>query len=140
MFYRFHVNVYAMPEHALPAEPLELRGVAIERRHVQAFDAFLPVTFEQAAAELGKLPRIDAEPDGFFVIAGEQDQRRWQVDGHLFDFNDQLHRMELHGECPPADFDALLQCVGWPETPLAFELVREGVAVEEPAFRAWACS
>ena len=139
MFYRFHVNVYALPPHASLGERIELRGAPINTLRIRALDAYLPVTFEQAAVELSKLPRLDAEPDGFFVIAGEQDERRWQVDGHLFDFNDQLHRVELHGECPPAFFDALLECVGWPGTTLAFELVREGVVVDEATFRNWAC-
>jgi hypothetical protein len=97
------------------------------------------VTFEQAVDELRKLPRLDAEPDGFFVIAGDDYARRWQVDGHLFDFNDRLHRVQLHGECPPAVFDALLRSFGWPETTLAFELVMEAIVLDEAAFRAWAC-
>jgi hypothetical protein len=139
MFYRFHVNVYAWPTQVSAGEPLALRGQALATFRVKTFDEFLPVTFEQAIAELCKLPRLDAEPDGFFVIAGEQDQRRWQVDGHLFDFNDRLHRMELHGACPPAFFDALITCVGWPGMTLAFEMVHEGVLVNEAAFRQWAC-
>ncbi len=35
-------------------------------------------------------------------------------------------------------FNALLGCFGWPQTPLAFELVMEGVALDEPNFRQWA--
>ncbi len=77
------------------------------------------------------------ELDGSFVISGDDaDGNRWQVDGHLFDFEDRLHRVELHGHCPPAAFDDLLRCVGWPAQPLAFEMVREGATLDEAAFRA----
>lgn len=85
-----------------------------------------------------KLPRLDAEPDGFFVIAGDHEGVRWQVDGQMFDFNDRLHRVELHGQCPLAAFDDLLRAFGWPDAPLVFELVQEGVALAESEFRAWA--
>jgi hypothetical protein len=103
-----------------------------------SFRAYFRVTFDQAMRALARLPRVDVEPDGFFVIAGDSDGQRWQVDGHLYDFNDRLHRVELHGQCPPAAFDAILACIGWPATPLAFELVMEGVALDEAAFRKWA--
>ncbi|HEX6963226.1 MAG TPA: hypothetical protein VF175_15270 [Lacipirellula sp.] len=138
MPYRFHCNVFARPSHASESGIIELRGLQLPTIVARAFDAFLPVTFEQAIESLSKLPRLDAEPDGFFVIAGDADGRRWQVDGHLFDFNDRLHRVELHGQCPPNAFDSLVQCFGWPGATLAFELVMEGVALEEAAFRQWA--
>ena len=84
---------------------------------------------------LVRLPRMVFEPDGSFVVSGDVEGRRWQVDGHLFDFAGRLHRMELHGACPPHAFDALLQCVGWPEETVLFEMVREGETVEEGEFR-----
>jgi hypothetical protein len=126
MLRSFHVNVYARPSDF--ASNFSLR------------DAFLPVSFEQALDALTRLPRMDVEPDGFFVLAGETDSVRWQIDGHLFDFGDRMHRVELRGECPAEMFDDLLRCFGWPETPLIFELVREGVALEEAAFREWAAT
>jgi hypothetical protein len=49
-----------------------------------------------------------------------------------------LHRVDLHGQCPRETFDAILACLGWPTTPLLFELVKEGVAMEETEFREWA--
>jgi hypothetical protein len=140
MLYRFHCNIFALPPHAKDDNEVVLRGVSALILQAQPFDAYLPVTFEQAIDALAKLPRLDAEPDGFFVIAGDHDGGRWQVDGHLFDFNDRLHRVELHGECPPETFDALLRCIGWPETQLAFELVMEGVALDEASFRSWAAA
>ena len=110
--YRFHVNLFAEPK-----------------------EASFACTWEDAAAMLERLPRMIFELDGSFVVSGEVDGRRWQVDGHLFDFADRLHRLELRGECPPSAFDELLRCVGWPEQPLVFEIVREGITVDEREFR-----
>jgi len=93
------------------------------------------VSWEDAAAALERLPRMIFEPDGSFVVSGDDDDGRWQVDGHFYDFADRLHRVELHGSCPPAAFDDLLRCVGWPAQPLVFEMVREGVKVSEAEFR-----
>ena len=84
---------------------------------------------------LVRLPRMVFEPDGSFVVSGDVEGRRWQVDGHLFDFAGRLHRMELHGECTPQTFEELLRCVGWPGQTLVFEMVREGETVEEGEFR-----
>jgi hypothetical protein len=137
--YHFHVNLFAVPVHVAASEAVQLRGFAVAPISA-TFNAFFPLSFEQALVALKVLPRLDAEPDGFFVIAGEQDGVRWQVDGQLFDFNDRLHRVELHGQCPPDVFDALLRCFGWPAQPLAFELVQEGVALEEVPFRQWAAA
>jgi hypothetical protein len=80
------------------------------------------------------------EPDGSWIFSGGVRATRWQVDGHLFDFNDCLHRVELHGTCPPEALDQLLRCFGWPETTLTFEQVLEGEVLSEAAFREWAAS
>jgi len=81
------------------------------------------------------------ESDGSWVWSGDDQQgNRWQVDGHLFDFDDRLHRVELHGECPPEQFDRLLACLGWPATELTFELVRAGTQLDEADFRRRAAS
>jgi hypothetical protein len=140
MLYRFHCNVFGRPPHARNGGPVELRDLSVSTLNARPFDAYLPVTFEQAISALAKLPRLDAEPDGFFVIAGEHNDRRWQVDGHLFDFNHRLHRVEVHGQCPINVFDAMLACFGWPAAQLTFELVMEGVALDEAAFRQWAAA
>jgi hypothetical protein len=111
--YHFHVNLFADPR-----------------------EETFAVTWEDAAAKLERLPRMIFELDGSFVVSGDDEVgRRWQVDGHLFDFASQLHRMELHGTCPPAAFDDLLRCVGWPQQRVAIELVRLGVTVDETEFR-----
>ena len=127
--YHFHVNLFADPK-----------------------ESSFACTWEDAAAMLERLPRMIFELDGSFVLSGERaaasrvvpdpghSTTRWQVDGHLFDFAGRLHRMELRGHCPPAALDELLTCVGWPAQQLSFEMVREGVTLDEADFRRHACS
>ncbi len=143
--YRFHANLFVRAVDGALGPPVKLREATFSPWRATnggppTFNAFYQVTFEQALNALAQLPRLDAEPDGYFVVAGDQDGQRWQVDGHLYDFSDRLHRVELYGQCPPEAFDAILICLGWPATPLTFELVKEGVALEEAAFRQWASS
>jgi hypothetical protein len=109
----FHVNLFAAPRD-------------------KSFDC----TWEEAAGRLEQLPRMIFEPDGSFVISGaDETGRRWQVDGHLFDFAGRLHRMEIRGQCPSAGFDELLRCISWPKQRLEVEMVREGVTLSEREFR-----
>jgi len=138
MLNHFHVNVFSRPKDKSATRSVRLGDVLLSAFEPGSITAFFPLTFEQAMDALGRLPRLDAEPDGFFVVAGQCDGQPWQVDGHLFDFDDRVHRVELHGSCPEETLDAILGCLDWPRTPLAFELVREGVAVDEPSFRRWA--
>lgn len=84
---------------------------------------------------LEALPRVVFEPDGSWIFSGRVGHDRWQVDGHLFDFNDRLHRVELNGACPRESFDQLLRCWGWPTTALLFEQVLEGITLSEKDFR-----
>ena len=114
------------------AECINFTSICLQSRVRRIFAS----TWEDAAAALELLPRMIFELDGSFVISGDDEAgRRWHVDGHLFDFAGRLHRLELHGECPSAAFDELLACVGWPRQPLMFEMVREGVTLDEPEFR-----
>jgi hypothetical protein len=104
--------------------------------HGDAAAAPLAVTYDVAAAELGKLPRLFIEPDGSFVLTGAtQDGQPWQVDGNLIDRGDVLAYVELKGSCPSEQFDVLLRALGWPETPLTFQLLQRGVLLDESAFR-----
>ena len=75
--YHFHVNLFADPK-----------------------ETAFACTWEDAATQFERLPRMIFEPDGSFVVSGGVRESRWQVDGHLFDFAGRLHRLELHGECP----------------------------------------
>ncbi len=104
--------------------------------HVNVFGSPFACTWEDAAEALQRLPRMIFEPDGSWILSGGVGRERWQVDGHLFDFEGRLHRVELHGNCPPEALDDMLRCFGWPETSVEFELVREGVRVSEAEFRA----
>jgi hypothetical protein len=46
--------------------------------------------------------------------------------------------VDLKGTCDERRFDELLSTLGWPETQLVFELVREAVFVDEATFREYA--
>ena len=138
----FHANLFAEPgEHA--AGPLvSLRGLDLATliapgggppRLLETF----PLTFESARHHLLTIPRLDFEPDGYFVVAGQLPEP-WQVDGHLFEYQERLHRVELHGWCPGEVLDAILAAVGWPEARVVFQLVHEGVTLREVEFRLWA--
>jgi hypothetical protein len=101
----------------------------------------LPITFELAACRLESLDRMFLEPDGSFVWVGTAaDGGAWQVDGNLIDRGDTLAHVELKGTCPEDRFGDILRCLGWPEFPLLFQLVRQGIHLDEAAFRAWAAS
>ena len=129
----FHVNIYARPSGLAPHP--DDAGVLHWMDPRRIFDAFLPVSFEDAAAALANLPRIDVEPDGFFIFSGNAEEGSWQVSGHLFDFGDRLHRMELHGACPAADLQSLLECIlGNHATDVVFELVEAGVVAGAKEF------
>jgi len=105
------------------------------RFHVNLFGHPFSCTWEQAASALEALPRMMFEPDGSWIFSGGVGADRWQVDGHLFDFDDRLHRVELHGECPQVALDQLLTCFGWPATELSFEQVLAGTTLDEKEFR-----
>lgn len=108
------------------------------RFHTNVFGQPFPCTWEDAAAKLQALERMIFEPDGSWIWSGGVRATRWQVDGHLFDFDDRLHRVELHGFCPEEAFDTLLACFGWPDVELRFEQPREGTKLDEAEFRAHA--
>ena len=103
------------------------------RFHVNLFG--FTCTWEHAAAKLETLPRMIFEPDGSWIWSGEVVDAQWHVNGHLFDFARQLHRVELRGWCPADQFDRLLSCFGWPRVAISFEMVREGAQLSENEFR-----
>ena len=147
--YHFHVNLFAVPSCTKTTMPLTLRGRSLTQLTSSTglpltYDVPLEVTWEAAAGRLEDLGQMIFEPDGSFVWSGVETGDRWQVDGHLFEFQfagePLLHRVELHGHCPPGQFDQLLVCAGWPKTTLVFELVLDGVALDEANFRRWVAS
>jgi hypothetical protein len=96
----------------------------------------LAVTFDAVLEALQSLERLFIEPDGSFVWTGSTPEgRSWQVDGNLIDRGDVLAYVELKGQCPDERFNALLSVLGWPGAPLAFQLPRRGVQLDEAAFR-----
>lgn len=140
---QLHTTVYALPRLTKPGAVVVLRGLSLptlggEYGGPPRFDTPLPVTFDALQQRLTELPRCDTEPDGFFLLTGHQAGAFWRLNGHMHEYNDSMHRVELSGECPSAALDAVLGRLGWPSTPLAFELVQEGVTLRESDFRRWA--
>ena len=112
----FHVNIHAQPAAGGPSPTLFAR------------------TFEQVSESLAALPRMFVEPDGAFVWVASSGPA-WQLDGVLYDGAGQLWYVELKGRCPQSEFDQLLSALGWPQTPVVFQLVRDAVLLDEQAFR-----
>ncbi|MEM1303989.1 MAG: hypothetical protein AAGG46_03795, partial [Planctomycetota bacterium] len=147
---RLHANAYACPPGTTAGPPVTLRGLSLptivaESGGPPRFLATMPVTFEAMQQRVVELPRSDIEPDGFFLITGGSGDGFWRLNGHMHEYappggDPMMHRVELNGECPPASLDAVLRSMGWPECPLAFELVQEAVTLDEPAFRRWAAA
>ena len=96
------------------------------------------VSFEDAGLALAQLERMYFEPDGSFVWTSARSEPRWQVEGNLFDRNGRLLFADLKGTCPNEQLDRLLAALGWPRTPLVFQLVREAICLAEPEFRRYA--
>ena len=98
-------------------------------------EAAFPISYGTAAAALEELPRLDIEPDGWFVWPSPLGEPRWQLEGTLHDRHDRLLFVQLKGTCPAKSFDQFLTALGWPQTPLLFQLVREAVFLSEEEFR-----
>ncbi len=113
-----------------------------------AFPTLLPSTadlasafsrsFEEVCEALAQLPRMFIEPDGSWVWVSASDQPAWQLDGMLFDRDERLLYVEWKGTCPPESFDRLLAALGWPQTAVMLQLVREAVFLSEAEFRRYA--
>jgi hypothetical protein len=141
----FHATLHARSPDVSQGISLVLRGEPTATLVVPpaALAHAFAISFEQAAAALEQLGRMFVEPDGSFVwvssdepnVAGEP---RWQIDGSLFDRNGRLLLVDIKGSCTEAEFDRLLAALGWPETPLMFELTREAVFLDEAEFRRYA--
>lgn len=138
----FHTNVFAKPNSVSKGKDTTLRGkeyatLVDPNGGPPKFVEPIPRSFEQIQQRLVEIPRMDIEPDGYFLVAGGEPDR-WQIDGHLYEYNGAMHRMEIHGRCPAEVFNELLACCGWPDAEMLFELVLEGVTLDEPSFRDWA--
>ena len=140
MVYQFHATLFAAPEHAPSGQAIDLGGRRYRTLAIASNELVRPfrVTFEQVERELVTFPRMICEPDGSFVWSGEVDGSRWQVDGLMFDRDGSMLSLQLKGNCPAESFDQLLDTLGWPDTPLVFQLAWEGVLLNEEQFRRWA--
>ncbi len=138
---RFCVTIHARPADIAAGPDVQLGGgsfrtlaVAPATLAATTFDC----TFEEASARLEALQRMFLEPDGSFVWTSSQSDQVWQVDGNLYDRAERLAFVDLNGGCPAADFDRLLSAIGWPRSPLVFQLTREAVVLDEAEFRRFA--
>ena len=141
----FHATLHARAPDVSPGGAIELRSAATRTLIVPpaALAHSFALTFEQAVAALERLDRMFVEPDGSFVwvsasTAAPGEERRWQLDGNLFDRNGRLLLVDLKGSCPEAELDRLLAAFGWPDMPVLFELTREAVFLDETEFRRYA--
>ncbi|MCA9241687.1 MAG: hypothetical protein KDA37_15860 [Planctomycetales bacterium] len=140
-----HANVYAEPSQPELGAGLTLRGVSVrplrgEGSGPPRLDRTMPVTFEAMQEQLKTLPRLDCEPDGFFLLTGHEAGEFWRLNGHMHEHAGRMHRVELNGQCPTASLETVLGTMGWPEAKLVFELVQEGVTLSEEDFRRWAAA
>ena len=138
--YTFHATIHAIPSERAEGPPVTLAGESFATIAVSPETlggTTFACSFEQAATRLSALPRMYCEPDGSFVWVSSQNDRPWQVDGNLYDRAERLLFVDVKGTCPANEFDRLLSCFGWPETPVMFQLVREAVLLDEAEFRRW---
>lgn len=137
----FFVTVHALPPGIAAGAPitidaLSLNTLTVEREQLQSttFDC----SFEEASTRLAALERMYCEPDGSFVWVSSQNEPAWQIDGNLYDRNGRLLFVDLKGTCPNEQFERLLAALGWPNTPLMFQLTRDAVFLDETQFRRYA--
>jgi hypothetical protein len=132
----FQIVIHARGEDASRAAEVEIDGEQYQTLRVDtASSEPFAITFEQAAAALDELPRMFIEPDGSFVWVASWEEASWQVDGVLYDRDDRLLLVDLKGSCLPEQFDRLLTALGWPATPVMFQLVQHAVYVDEAEYR-----
>lgn len=140
--FHFHTNVFARPSELAPGPTVTLRGeefatFAAAGGGPPAFEQPLPATFEEIQQRLMQIPRMDIEPDGYFLVAGgESEGRRWQIDGHLFEYDGCMYRVEMHGSCSSEMLDHFLDCFGTRD--VVYQLVHEGVTLSAADFQRFA--
>lgn len=134
---RLHACIYGQPAIVGRESEQSIAGCRVTPLAAQQRDllAAFSVTFDAAAAALSELPRLFFEPDGSFVWVSAAQEPAWQIDGLLYDRGPALAYIELKGTCPPEALDQLLSGIGWPESQLLFQLIREAVLLDEGDFR-----
>lgn len=136
----FQITIHARPAEAKEGVLVELDGQPYRTLDVPPAALGTPFakSFEAASEALLALERMFLEPDGSFVWVSAAKERPWQLDGVLYDRAERLLYVDLKGACTPDDFDRLLTALGWPETAVMFQLVREAVFLDEAEFRRYA--
>jgi hypothetical protein len=134
----FHTRVHALAGSLEPAGVITVAAQSIDTVRPATALETLTATFDEVVAALAELPRLDVEPDGFFTWTSATGPDDWKLEGQLVDAGRALMYVELKGTVPADVLDQVLTTLGWPKSRLLFELVREGVYVEEPGFRQWA--
>lgn len=142
---QLHANLFARPEVLSQGANVTLRNLELTTLESPSGGPPellqpLPVSFETLQERIAQLPRADIEPDGFFLITGGKHDTFWRLNGHMYEFDGQLHRVELNGQCPSETLDAVLRAIGRPAGELVFQLVMEGVTLDEQNFRNWAAA
>lgn len=96
----------------------------------------LPIDFATAEQRLGALPLMFFEPDGYFLWGRGSGVERWQINGQLTDDGQQMLYITARGRMPRQPFEQFLTVFGWPDVPLAIQLVVEGVMIAAADFLA----
>ncbi len=136
----FHATLHARPTEPVETQAVELNGTTYQAitLSTEAIGTPFDVSFEQAYAALEQLPRMFIEPDGSFVWTSAAAGTAWQLDGVLYDRNGRLLHVDLKGTCPVEALEAFLAALGWPAIGVLFELMHEGVLLDEQQFRKYA--
>lgn len=134
---QFHVIIHARPPQVSAGAAQEIRGVLVQPLVIdmRAASRAWQITFDEALEAFQNVAGVFTEPDGSFFRVSPLGEPRWQVEGNLYDQGDRLAHLELKGSCPEERLDEILRCLGWPHVSLVFQLVREGVSVDEADFR-----
>lgn len=135
--YQMYVTLHARDHQVAPGTEIELAGTSLRTLVVppSALGTPFETSFEAVEQELKRFPRMFFEPDGSFVWVSSASEPAWQLDGVVYDRDGRLLYVDLKGKCPTSEFDRLLRAVGWPDTQVMFQLVRQAVFLDEEEFR-----
>jgi len=128
-----HLVVHAAPERMLTCSEVTLGGHSLEALSLPTswLSRPLAVSFDEVLSRLEQLPRLYIEPDGSFIWIGPTGPAEWKIDGQLHDSASGLMTIELKVEGDSPDLCAIFHCLDWPAESLVFQLVREGIYVDD---------
>ena len=98
----------------------------------------LGVGFDDAVARLARHDGLFIELDGSFVWVGRTDGFTWQLDGILYDRNEEIVYVELKGECPECAFEELCRTLGLSPGQTMVQLMQQAVFMDWAEFRRFA--